>query len=167
MPAPRISLTAARLKALVHYDPETGIFTSIVYRNGLKVGQRLGWIQGKGYRYLSIDGVSYKCNRLAWLYQTGVWPPDQVDHEDRDRANDKWGNLRLATNTQNTRNCKLRHDNASGHKGIYWHKRMNMWQAQIRVDKRLIHLGSFMEIEPAIAVRKVAELKYFGEFAAT
>lgn len=166
MASPRVSLASARLKALVHYDPETGIFTALVSRNGgIKKGQRLGWTQGKNYRYMSIDGVSYRCNRLAFLYMTGEWPTKLIDHEDRDPLNDRWRNFREANNAENSRNTKLSKRNTSGHKGVMWYKRKKLWTASIRVNRKLLHLGYFHDIQNALAARRAAELKHFGAFS--
>lgn len=166
MASPRVSLTSARLKALVHYDPETGIFTALVSRRGgIKKGQQLGWINGNVRRNMSIDGVTYLSARLAWLYQKGVWPPNIVDHWDRDTLNDRWNNLRLASNAENGRNTNLSKRNTSGHKGVMWYRRKKLWTASIRVNRKLLHLGYFPNKSAAIAARRAAELKHFGEFS--
>lgn len=167
MAKPSIPLTVERLKTLVHYDPETGTFTAACDRpGGIMTGQRLGWKSGKGYIYIMLDRRNYKANRLAWLYMKGYWPPHQVDHINHDKADDRWANLRAATNQENQRNIrKPRKDNGSGVRGVGWHKRIGKWQASIRVDGRLVALGYFESIDAAAKVRRDAELRLFGEFA--
>lgn len=161
-------LTQERLKTLVSYDPETGVFSNLVARPNLPFGAHVGWASGNGYRSASIDGVTYRLNRLAWLYMTGEWPPEgyMVDHANRDRTDDRWANLRLANPSQNSANAQLSKRNSSGHKGIYWYARHGKWNAQIRVNRRLLSLGYFNTIDAAVSARKAAEQRYFGEFAA-
>lgn len=160
-----IPLTAERLKQLVHYDPETGVFTAAQPRGGIKAGWRLGTTTGKGYRSIMIDGRCYRGNRLAWFYMTGEWPPSLVDHADRDRLNDRWSNLRLANNSQNGINAKPPTNNTSGVTGVSWVKRNSRWLAYITVNYRRVYVGMFADIESAIAARRAAELHHFGDFA--
>ena len=112
-----------------------------------------------------LDRRTYRTCRLAWLYQTGEWPENQIDHINRDRDDDRWANLRPATNAENGRNAGLSARNTSGVKGVCWHRRKEKWQASIRVDRRLVSLGYFLAIDEAAVVRKKAERQYFGEFA--
>lgn len=162
-------LTQARLRELLHYDPQTGAFTwvRVEVANQVKVGDRAGTVDktGRASRKLEIDAHSYKTNRLAWFWMTGEWPAAIVDHKDRDPNNDAWDNLRLATFTQNLQNSRLRSDNTSGVKGVYWARRQRRWQASIRVEGKGVHLGYFDTIEAAAEARRAAELRYFGEFA--
>jgi hypothetical protein len=96
---------------------------------------------------------------------TGDWPADLVDHRDRNKANNAWLNLREATNAENCRNIGKPKRNTSGVLGVGWHKRIGKWQAAIRVDRKLLSLGYYTDLDEAAAVRRAAELKYFGAFA--
>jgi len=118
-----------------------------------------------GYRQIMIDYRLYLAHRLAWLYQTGAWPPDQIDHIDCDKGNNRFANLRLATNSQNQQNRGVRSDNTSGHKGVCWHRRDRKWSARIRHNGKTMHLGYFDTIEQASAAYASASLKYHGGFA--
>jgi len=152
------------LKELLEYDPETGVWTWLVSRNGTKgIGSVAGYIQ-QGYRRIKINGKDYRAARLAHLYMTGEWPENEIDHENRIKDDDRWENLRPATRLENNRNQGIRKDNTSGHKGVYWHKQRKKWVAQIVVNRKKIHLGYFDNLEEAVQCRKKAELKYFGEF---
>lgn len=161
----KILISQERLKALVHYDPETGIFTSRNVRQQVKKGQVLGASTKNGHLAFMLDNRTYGAQRLAWLYMTGEWPPRLVDHKDRNETNNRWENLRLADNSENASNSKLSAANTSGHKGIHWYKRHQKWAVQIGIGMKKIYLGYFDKLEDAIAVRKAAEIKYFGEFA--
>ena len=160
-----VVLTPDLLRSLVRYDPETGVFTSLVKKPFVAIGQIIGSATPKGYIQFNVAGRSYRANRLAWFYMTGEWPECQVDHINRIRNDDRFCNLRLATNQQNGSNCSLSKRNTSGHKGVMWYKRHNTWAASIRVNRKLIHLGYFKDIQNAIDARLKAEQQYFGEFA--
>jgi hypothetical protein len=161
-------LTQARLKELLHYDPETGVFTWLVWRpNGVKVGDEAGAIHkaGGGYLKIKIDSRSYLASRLAWLYMTGKLPTFRVDHQDTDKLNNRWSNLRPATASQNSANRPAPRNNTSGRKGVHFHKARARWQAQIRVEGKLIHLGRFDSLDLAAAAYQSAAAKHFGQYA--
>ena len=76
-------LTQERLKEVLHYDPETGIFMWLVAPNGrIRVGMEAG-SSHDGYIGIKVDRILYKAHRLAWFYMTGEWPANDVDHWDR------------------------------------------------------------------------------------
>jgi hypothetical protein len=100
-------LTAEILHKLFSYDVDTGIFIRIADLGiRARIGSRAGWITGDGYYSMSIKCRKYRAHRVAWLYMTGKWPPHQIDHINGDRLDNRWGNLRLATNSQNQWNSK-------------------------------------------------------------
>jgi hypothetical protein len=90
----------ARVRELLDYWPETGIFTWRVDRRGGNGGilKKAGTVAGtfsKTHRYLiiQVDGRLYGAHRLAWLWMTSEWPAHQIDHKDTDRSNNRWNNL--------------------------------------------------------------------------
>jgi hypothetical protein len=87
-----------------------------------------------------------------------------VDHIDNDRQNNKLINLRFATPQQNQQNRSINKNNKSGTKGVSWNKQRNKWTAQIRINGKLIHLGSFLNKEDAINIRIQRAKNEFGEF---
>ncbi|MCK9994454.1 MAG: hypothetical protein Dbin4_02974, partial [Alphaproteobacteria bacterium] len=98
-------LTQSRLKELLHYDPDTGVFTRRVQTSSnARVGDVAGCLHPEGYRHIQIDGKRYAAHRLAWLYMTGEWPTNQLDHLNGVRDDNRWGNLREATHGQNQQN---------------------------------------------------------------
>jgi hypothetical protein len=92
------------------------------------------------------------------------------DHINGDTLDNRRCNLRLATFAQNMFNTAKRTRIAtSKYKGVSWSIQTcngnGKWRAQIRYNKRFIHVGMFVnEIEAAKAYDKAAK-KYFGEFA--
>lgn len=111
-------LTQTRLKELLTYDPETGYFTRNINIQGFYAGERAGGITSKGYIAIGVDRKIYLAHRLAFLYMTGEWPKELVDHKDEVKTNNKWENLREATNQENKRNVGARKNSKTGVKGV-------------------------------------------------
>ena len=161
---PTNELTAEKLRELLHYEPETGIFTrKVSTAHNVKVGDVAGSQDRHGYLRIMVQSRRYKAHRLAWLYVYGEWPTDQIDHINRIRADNRIANLREVTNKQNLQNAGKSSHNTSGHTGVYWYKRDSKWVAHIRHNHKLIHLGYFNTIEEAIAARKAAEKLYWAD----
>jgi len=154
-------LTQKVLKEFLHYSPETGLFTRAKQSSSnAKVGDIAGGQDGRGYIQIGIKGKRYKAHRLAFLYMKGRFPRDQVDHEDRNRINNKWDNLREVSNQENCRNRGIQSNNNSGFHGVYWYKAGKKWHAQIQVSGKTYHLGYFKDIGDAIEARSLANIKY-------
>lgn len=154
------------------YNPETGDFTWKVcpnYQNGgvVDAGSSAGG-RKDGYVMIGMFGRQHRAHHLAWLIMTGEWPPAglDIDHIDRDRSNNAWLNLRLATRTENNMNSGLRSDNKSGHKGVSWDRKAQKWTVRITVQRKIHFLGDYQNISQAIAARRDAEHRLFGEYNA-
>jgi HNH endonuclease len=159
-------LTIERLLELLTYDENSGKFTWKVPRRGNVVaGSLAGHIEKDGYVYIKIDGRKYLAHRLAWLFMTGAFPLGQIDHSNMCRSYNRWCNLRDATASQNQANVRIRKDNKSGFKGVYWATNRKKWHAQITIDKRVRFLGYFDDPSIAHSAYIAAAKKHFGEFA--
>ncbi len=160
-------LTADRLREVLRYSPSTGEFHWRVMCSARRPAGTLAGDKKKvsGYVLIGVDGFRYRAHRLAWLYMTGEWPAKQVDHEDTDRANNRWENLRPATNQQNQANSRLSKNNKSGVKGVFWNERLQKWQAKINVGRRQIHGGYHDSLAAAGAAYLRLAHEHFGEFA--
>ena len=150
-------LTQCRLKQLLHYSPDDGKFRRLVATIG-KVGDIAGTLARDGYIYICVDAKRYLAHRLAFPWVTGKWPEEYVDHVNQDRSDNRWVNLREATNSQNQHNTKLFSSNTSGVKGVCWHKGAKKWLARIRMNGKRVDLGLFNTIEEAKAAREAAEV---------
>ena len=136
------------------------IFKWLQYRGRLaKVGFIAGSINSDGYLNIIVCGKHYKAHRLAFLYMTGG-TPNQVDHINHDRKDNRWENLRPANNKINQQNQSKYKNNTSGYTGVVWSKSNKKWQAQIKSNGKNIHLGYFKKIKEAVLIRKAAEIEY-------
>lgn len=165
-------LTQERLKELLHYDPETGVFTRIKKILGGNLDGSVGvsltgrdYRKGEGYLRICIDYKSYRCHRLAWLYMTGEFPKNQLDHIDLNKKNNKWENLREATNSQNHMNMAKTYKNTSGFKGVSWCKKAKKFRAHIKHNKKFIHIGLFDNAEAANDAVMERRKVLHGEYA--
>ena len=113
-----------------------------------------------GYLLGGILGKTYRAHRIIWLYQTGEWPEEQIDHINHDRKDNRWLNLRQVSNEENHRNISQQRNNRSGYTGVSWDKRCSKWYARIMVDNKKIELGYFDLMEDAVEARREAEIKY-------
>ena len=158
-------LTAGSLKEILDYNPGTGIFSWKIYRNRpAKLGQKCGCVRDGKYFCISINYVDYFAHRLAWLYMTGEWPENTVDHKNRIKTDNRWCNLREATYSQNIANSPNR-QNSSGYRGSYKRKdRKNMWRAVIMKEGKRINLGYYKSAKEAHDAYLKGRKILFGEF---
>lgn len=161
-------MDAEYLRAILHYDPQTGLFRWRVRRSNRHVGEIAGGSRGKDKRKrIGIDGKKYYSARLAWLYVTGEWPDQQIDHKDCNPSIDRFDNLRPADKSENAQNMLPRVDNKSGKTGVSWSSRDHNWRAQIGFHGQRICLGSFPTVQIAAAAYEAAkkELHKFSPYA--
>jgi hypothetical protein len=142
-------LTAERLKQLVSYDPETGLFKNSAPRKKVRVGEVAGSLdKSNGYIKLTIDRRHYFAHRLAFLFVTGAWPSGIVDHINGNRTDNKLANLRQVSRELNQQNMrKASKASASGLLGAF--KKRDKWESKIKVHGKAISLGAFDTAEQA------------------
>jgi len=149
---------------LLDYDAETGtVYWKVDSKRGsVKAGDRAGCLN-LGYRKIKLAKRPIVEHRIVWFLHYGYLPDCQIDHIDRDRANNKISNLRLAPRNEkdNSQNTSVRSHNVSGVTGVNWFKLRNKWRARITVGQKEISLGLFIDFNDAVAARRAAELKYF------
>jgi hypothetical protein len=163
-------LTAERLREIVHYCPETGVFTWLIARRGNPKGSIAGTVHrpkksSTFYVLIGVDGRCYKAHRLAFLYMTGSWPLHHVDHKNPDGIDNRWSNLRDATPSQNQANRGAQSNSWTGIKGVSYCKRDDLYHAEIRFEGRRFSLGYFKNPRVAALIYERAAKRLHGEFA--
>jgi hypothetical protein len=145
----RQMLTQDRLKQLLHYNPDTGVFTRLLSTSKrTKIGKPVGFINNKGYLCVCIDYKQHLLHRLAWFYMFNILP-NVIDHINQIRTDNRISNLRNTTyqvNAQNTSHA--RPYNSTKLLGVSIRKSGQI-TAQIYNNNKQIHLGSFETIEDA------------------
>jgi len=149
------SITQSELKDVLHYAPDTGIFTWIQRGPGRPLSGQAGCVS-QGYRNIRVNKQTYRAHRLAWLYIYGEWPENDIDHINGHGIDNRIDNLRDVSKALNQRNAKRRYNNKSGITGVHWHKAAGKWSAQITVAGKRVYLGSLASIYRAASVRHFA-----------
>ena len=153
----------AYLRECFHYDPDTGVLrwrhrpNVAAWRNGKLAGKAATRLR-EGYLMVCLDGRAYGVHRVAWKMMKGRDPSDLIDHINGDRSDNRWNNLRAATNQENQWNKSTTKKTSGLPKGVYF-----------RAGRRLpysaaIVLGSFSTIEEASAARDEAAQRLHGIF---
>lgn len=152
-------MNQSELKELLHYDLDTGVFTWLVRVPRTRFSGCVAGFECQGYRRIKIRKKRYTAHRLAWLYVTGNWPEDEIDHINGDGEDNRFANLREADRFVNARNMPLSSVNKSGVVGVRLRKRKKSqsWVVQIADKGVKIHLGCFKSKNDAIKARKAAE----------
>lgn len=162
----RIMVSSKRLRQLVCYNPTTGVFVRLIsLSNRSTTGTPIGTVNSRGYVVIGIDGRTYLAHRLAWLYMTGSFPVRNIDHIDRNPANNKWHNLREVSQSKNLMNAAGWPRTSSGSRGVWFMEKTSKWTAYITKDRQRHHLGSFDKYDDAVAARRAAEIDMFEETA--
>ena len=168
-----------QLIELFEYNPETGSLKWKFRRPttkgdrlfnacyaGKEAGYPCGYYEKNRYTVVGLtDNNGVKAHRIIWKIMTGEEPPPFIDHKNSDSLDNRWSNLRRATNGQNMQNAKLNCNNKSGVKGVFWAD--SSWRATICVDKKYINIGRFKTIQEAEIAINYERARLHGEFART
>lgn len=160
------TLTAERLRELLHYDPDTGDFTWKVRGRGRRRGRPAGsFHRQSGYIRIVIDRKMYLAHRLVWLYQCGSFSDEMMDHINGVEGDNRFENLRPATYITNQQNRKIGVNNTSGVKGVDWSVIRQKWRVRIKYDGRQTVIGFFDDIEEAASAYALEAAIRFGKYA--
>lgn len=165
------------LRKLIHYEPDTGKlywkhrdvsmfshtqmpFHHYYLWNKKYANKEIGTVGDSGYIRIGLLGRKYQAHRVMWALHYGEWPKDQIDHINGVKLDNRIVNLRVVTNSENSKNTPMRSNNKSGVNGVYRSKNGKKWISEIKVNRKKIHFGTFENFEDAVAVRKAAEIQY-------
>lgn len=156
-----------RLKDLLSYDGEIGIFVWARTRNKAPKGKRAGTVRPDGYRQIMVDAKCYFEHMLAWYFATGIWPKNDVDHKNMVRNDNRLSNLREATRSQSNFNKNVRKDSLTGIKGVRWCTQKSKWEAHAGLSGQRIHIGFYDSKEEAKRVRDEFAMPIHKEYFRT
>lgn len=157
-------LTAARVRELLDYDPDTGLFSRRLITRGRSANGPVGSPHGNGYLTITVDYRAVLAHRLAWLWMTGKFPRETIDHINGDKTDNRWANLRPASLSENNCNVTAYRHNTSGFKGVHRQKDDGKYRASLSYRNKTIHLGTYDTPEAAYARYCEAGRKLRGEF---
>jgi len=153
-------ITKDKLEYMFSYNKETGELIRNFSDKGIKAGIVAGTINNCGYRVIFIKNKFYLAHRLIWLMFFGAMPPNEIDHINGIRHDNRIENLRSVSHSENTKNQTIRTNNKSGVTGVHLHKGTGKWRARIQVNGVFKSLGLFERLEDAKEARINAMEKY-------
>jgi hypothetical protein len=142
-------LTQEKLKSVVTYNPETGIFIREPCSNNSFKRVVTGSKDVAGYLLITINKYPYKAHRLAWLYVYGNFPTGALDHINGIKSDNRISNLRMCTKKQNGHNRALNKNNTTGYRGVTFVKITKRYEARIKIDGKLKALGTYATAKEA------------------
>lgn len=152
-----------RLKELLTYDPDSGLFYAAVTRGKFTAGNAVGSITKRGYVKITADYREYLAHRLAFLYMEGKFPAAEVDHINGVRSDNRWSNMRHATRSQNGQNRQRQSKSNTGIKGVTA-TRYGTYRAHVKVNN-MAREKYFPTIAEAEQWAKQMRSELHGQFA--
>lgn len=160
--AATIKPTQAELRERFDYESLIGHLVTKERGSGRshrRAGKIAGHLRTDGYVHVQVGDHSYYAHCIIWCWMKGEWPTFEVDHEDLNRGNNKWLNLRAATSSQNA----FARGNENPDRGIEVLPN-GKYRPRIGFQGSSLHLGCFNDIDQARSVRHQASKKLFGDF---
>jgi len=143
-----IDLDIDLLCKLFEYDPTTGSFLRIglLHNKSKEIipCRREITANTKGHLQVGIGKKVYYVHRVIWLMMTGNFP-NEIDHINGIRSDNRWENLREVTHQENAKNTGIGRNNTSGFLGVSFNKATGKFSAYLKSDLGRVHLGSFSD----------------------
>lgn len=162
-------LTPERLRSVLNYDTETGVFTwreRTSEASRVRIGDVAGCLhKSSGYIVIWLDGHAYQAQCLAWMHVYGKWCSVNVDHKNQNKTCNAIWNLRSATTSQNKANGRTYNNKSTGLPKGVTRIAQGRYRAQIVKNYRHTHLGYFDSPKEAAAAYEMAAKKFHGKFA--
>lgn len=153
-------VTQKELKKHISYEKHTGLFKwERPTSQRVKKGDIVGSFHNNGYITIRLHTKLYLAHRLAWLYEYGEWP-EQIDHINHNRKDNRLKNLRSVMHSENGKNQKMAKNNTSGITGVYWDKCRHKWATGIKIDFKTVGRKRFDNLIDAVCYRKGLEREY-------
>lgn len=155
-------LTQEYLHSLFEY--RDGVLYSKIdrYRTTTKKGDVVGYSCKKGYLRTGLNYKTYKIHRLIFIMFYG-YSPKEIDHINGIKTDNRIENLREVSHCENQWNKSISKKNTTGIKNVTYEN--NKWRVRISVNRKMISIGCFEDIELAELVAQEARNKYHGQFA--
>jgi hypothetical protein len=159
-------LRIEEVRSFLDYDLITGLFRWKEQMGGYaQKGTIAGSVDKSRYRRIRINKTVYAAHRLAWLYVTGKWPKNDIDHKNLIRDDNRFYNLREATRAQNIANTKVRSDNKTRLRGVTQCRYPDPgFISRLTINGERIYLGYFKSAAEAHAAYLIAAQKFYGEY---
>jgi hypothetical protein len=156
-------MTPERLREVLSYNPWTGEFRwKVQLGRRVSIGDVAGQITEQGCIRITIEGRHYYAHRLAWLYMKGEWPKRLINHRNRKPSDNRWPNLREATNSEILARAKRRRRMS---RGVDRMLDGSGFRARIGVANKKIVIGHYRTEEQARDAYRITASKVFGQFA--
>lgn len=164
-------LRPIRIEGNIAYVPLTKGYEAIIDAADVEIVAKGSWYANDkqarhlvyAYRNIVANGVKTKEAMHRAIFSPA--PGEMVDHINGNPLDNRRANLRRATKAQNQTNTRMRSNNKSGIRGVYWRPDTRKWSSQIRYNGRVKTLGSFDTIKAAAAAYRDASMKLHGEFS--
>ena len=135
--------------ALRYAKGDGGIYNTRDLAPRARAGAARGQLAPSGYIVTNLVHRQTAAHRLAWFLVTGEWP-DQIDHINGVRADNRWVNLRAVDSKTNSENNHVA-------RGYHYHKAAGKYMARIRTNGVEHYLGLFSTPEEARAAYTAAK----------
>jgi len=160
-------------KKATNRDTRGAVIEGDIAKIPLGIGAKDGYaIVDKEFAHLAKDnwckthyGYAKKSKDKTLLHRYLLQPKDGlvIDHINGDPLDNRMSNIRVCTQSENSKNQKMRKNNESGYKGVSFYR--GKYHARIKLNYRTHRLGSFDTALEASKAYNLAAPLLHGKFA--